>query len=169
MKFEDIEQYPYCNYILDIPLYDIDEGFERYFKQGLELQPDFQRNHVWSNTQRSAYVEHVLRGGGKQQLIVANKNDNSFVLLDGLQRLTTCFMFIRNQIPAFNTLYKDFEYSKNSGIRISMLCGIKFGILNLKTRLDILRWYKMLNAGGTVHSEDELNKVDILIQEELYK
>jgi len=168
LRSKDIEQYPSCGCTNNIPLESVPTVMADYIESGLILRPDFQRNHVWSNTQRSAYIEHVLRGGGRQQLIIANENADSFVLLDGLQRLTACYMFLNNEIPAFNTLYEDFEcLSSNSNRKFAVLTGITFGIIRLETRLEVLKWYKALNAGGTVHSKDELDKVDILIQEEL--
>lgn len=66
---------------------------------GLELNPNFQRGHVWTREQQIAYVEYRLRGGksgvdlyfncsfwfeGKR----GNTGYQAYVCVDGLQRIT---------------------------------------------------------------------------------
>lgn len=37
---------------------------------------------------------------------------------------------------------------------------------NLKTREEVLQWYIDFNAGGTVHSKEEIDRVKKLLEEE---
>ena len=159
----EIIEYPYCGYVIDISLEYVEESIQYYVKKrGLQLEPDFQRTHVWNNVQRSKFIEHVLRGGGKEKPIITNQNDREFVLVDGLQRITAIRMFLANKFRAFGYFYN--EYLPNS---ISPTIGIKFGILKLKTRAEILQWYIDINDGGVIHTDDEINKVREMLKIEL--
>lgn len=65
LDFKDIKQYTRqgnweVDYSVDNLVKQIDELVK---KEGLELNPDFQRGHCWTEKQQIAYVEHVLRGG----------------------------------------------------------------------------------------------------------
>lgn len=83
------------------------------------------------------------------------------VLVDGLQRLTAFIRFLNNEIPIFGTYYKDFDD------RPRMSNGmLKFNVNDLQTRAEVLRWYIEMNSGGVVHSEDEINRVKKLLEQE---
>ncbi|WP_433752302.1 DUF262 domain-containing protein [Paenibacillus amylolyticus] len=171
MKFKDIEPYIQCNnYSVDISLRSLESTIDDYIEEmGLELNPDFQRGHVWTERQQELYIEHLLREGVSGLDIYFNhtnwqntsgKGDGWFVCVDGLQRLTACLRFLKNQVEAFGYLYKDFED------KIPMLIRLSFHVNNLKTRKEVLEWYLQMNNGGTIHSQDELDRVAELLAAE---
>ena len=41
-----------------------------------------------------------------------------------------------------------------------------FNVNNLKTKAEVLVWYIEFNTGGTVHTEEEINKVKMLLENE---
>ena len=43
------------------------------------------------------------------------------------------------------------------------LMTMRFFVNDLKTRKEVLQWYVDLNAGGTVHTEAEIDKVRKLL------
>lgn len=63
MKFTDIPQF-----LTNRANYNVDVGFKYFSKtiqeyideQGLILNPDFQRGHVWTEEQQEKYIEYVL-------------------------------------------------------------------------------------------------------------
>ena len=134
---------------------------------GLELDPDFQRAHVWSRHQQIRYVEFILRGGQSGKELYFNHPNwmsgfvGEFVLVDGKQRIEAARRFLHNEIPAFGSLYK--EYTD----RLPFLTA-KFGINinDLRTRAEVLQWYIDLNDGGIVHTSAEIKKVRRLLEEE---
>ena len=138
--------------------------------QGLQLNPDFQRGHVWSEQQQIAWLEFFLRGGRTSRVIYFNRpslngivHENSYydyVCVDGLQRLTAIFRFVKNEIKVFGSYFKEFEDSP----RITQ--SIKLNVNDLKTRKEVLQWYVDMNTGGTPHTTDEINRVKILIERE---
>ena len=83
-------------------------------ESGLQLNPDFQRGHVWTPQQQSRFMEYTLRGGRSGQVIYFNQPGwhlsvaagayNDLICVDGLQRLTAIQRFMANEIPAFGQL-----------------------------------------------------------------
>ncbi|WP_335506067.1 DUF262 domain-containing protein [Bacillus sp. JJ722] len=176
MRFADIKPFIQAgSYEINIGLSFLERELADYEKDyGLELNPDFQRGHVWTEAQQIAYMEFLLRGGKTARVIYLNspvfgdrreKGDLSDTLLcvDGLQRLTACLHFVRNEIPVFGTYYKDYED------RPSITDGLLFNINGLKKRSEVLQWYIEFNSGGTIHTEDEINRVKRLLADEQVK
>lgn len=166
MKSNDIRQLPNL-YQVDIPLVHFKNYFYKQEKEkSLTIQPDFQKGFVWHEQQRINYVEYVLRGGGKEKLILANENEQGFVLVDGLQRLTTLNLFLDDKLRVFGCLYSEFEpLGGKAGLKFSITIGIKFGIAQLQTRKEVLQWYIDLNS-GTEHTQQEIDKVKYLLEQE---
>ena len=132
----------------------------------LQLNPDFQRGNVWTEQQQISYVEYILKGGTSARVIYFNQAgwmtnfEGDFVCVDGLQRITALLRFINNDLKVFGTYYKDFEDKLYD--RVDILININ----NLKTRKEVLQWYIEFNTGGTIHTEDEINKVKELLKKE---
>jgi hypothetical protein len=159
-----------ANYVIDVPWGYLKETLRGYSedKDAVQLNPDFQRGHVWSESQQVAFVEFKIKGGMSGSYIYFNhpgwmrSYKGDFVLVDGLQRLTAVLRFLDNEIPAFGVLFSEFEDKPN----YVGACSFRFAINNLQTRAEVLKWYLELNAGGTPHSERELNKVRRMIKDE---
>lgn len=171
MKFDLIPQYTRR------ATYRVDVGWgylEKYItnlitEDGLNIDPDFQRAHVWTKKQQIAYVEFKMRGGASGNDILTNAigwNGNlklgDFVLVDGKQRLEAVRKFMRNDLPVFgNNFLKDFEDKP----RITRL-SFSWHVNDLATRAETLRWYLEHNAGGTPHTKKELDRVRALLDKE---
>ena len=140
---------------------------EHVNEYGLEVNPDFQRGHVWDPDKQIAFVEFILRGGTGANILYLNapgwsRGDlGSYVLVDGLQRLTAALAFLRSEIPAFGYLRS--EYTGTMRLHSPRFRWI---INNLKTRADVLQWYLEMNTGGVVHTNSELDRVRALLEEE---
>lgn len=176
MKFADIKQFIHDgDYEVSVGLELLEKTLNDYEKDyGLELNPDFQRGHIWTEAQQIAYMEFLLRGGRTARVIYFNSPafgrggeygdlPDTLLCVDGLQRLTAGLRFIRNEIPVFGAYYKDYEDS------LGFHRGFRFNINGLKKRSEILEWYIQFNSGGTVHTEEEINRVKDLLEEELKK
>ena len=75
-----------------------------------------------------------------------------------MQRLTAICAFIDNEIPAFESYFKEFEDPR----RLNDIT-IKFNVNDLRTEQEVLQWYIDINSGGTPHSKSEIDKVKSLI------
>jgi len=140
---------------------------EHINKQGLELNPDFQRGNVWTEKQQISYIEFLLRHGNTGRDLYFNHPgwmtsfQGEFVCVDGLQRITSVMKFMDNKLPVFGGYYyKDIDKIPSFDI------ALRIHINDLKTRKEVLQWYLEFNSGGTVHTEEELNKVRKMIESE---
>lgn len=139
-------------------------------RDGLDINPDFQRGHVWNAAQRSAYVEFILRGGQTGKVVYLNWPSlvddpppgayNDFVLVDGKQRLEAWRRFYANEVSAFGLLARQFTG------HVRGHCGMRLNINTLRTRHEVLQWYVDFNSGGVVHSEEEIDRVRRMLAEE---
>ncbi len=81
--------------------------------------------------------------------------------LDGLQRLTTARMFLRDEVPIFGRRFSEIEG------RMRLHMSFKFVVNELARHADVLRWYLELNGGGTPHPPSELDRVRGLLAAEV--
>ena len=171
-RFQDIPAFTRDgNYRATVPWVSLEKTLAGYDQDGmLDLDPDFQRAHVWNEAQQIRYVEFRLRRGktGSDILFNAkgwNRGENHpIVLVDGKQRLQAVLRFLRNEIPAFGGFYNQYI----DGLRMTD-ANFVFVINDLETRAEVLQWYIDHNAGGIAHTEEEINKVKILLENEKNK
>lgn len=175
-KFSDIPQFTAVgDYEVFIPLIDLEDNLKRYDDgYGLELNPDFQRGHVWTKEQQIAWLEFFFRGGRTSRVIYFNcaefscgyaKNREQcdiegMICVDGLQRLTALRAFLNNEVPIFGTYYKDFEDEMRWSEH-----GVYFNVNSLQTRRELLTWYIEMNSGGTPHTTEEIERVKQMIEQ----
>ncbi|MBF8274961.1 MAG: hypothetical protein HW390_34 [Candidatus Brocadiaceae bacterium] len=57
----------------------------------LKLDPDFQRESVWSPKQKSELIESILMGIPLPLIYVKEDEKGVYIIVDGRQRLTTLF------------------------------------------------------------------------------
>jgi hypothetical protein len=169
-RFRDIPQrMPWGNYKIDVDWLYLKTWIEDAKDKRIEgydydFDPDFQRGHVWTRKQQIDWVEFALSGGMSGRTLLFNHPSymgnyrGTLVLVDGKQRLTATLAFLDNKIPAFGTLYKDFEDSLR---RVDARYEVR--INNLQTREELLTWYIQLNSGGTPHTQKEIDKVRELL------
>jgi hypothetical protein len=172
-KFRDIPQFVrHGSYEVDVSPESLISTINDFVEQGLDLDPDFQRGHVWSDKQRVAFVEFFLRGGKTGRVIYLNnpnwhfnneKGYNDFVIVDGKQRVEAFRKFINNEIKAFGSYYREYTDS------IRLVNTMKINVNDLRTRADVLQWYIDFNAGGVVHSDKEISRVRRLLKKETSK
>src|SRR5271156_3976887 len=104
------------SYAVDITWRDADEYIAKQVAKSpyLDIDPDFQRAHVWTEAQQIAFVEYGLRGGRSGMTIHLNcvgwmgSFKGPFVLVDGKQRVNAVLRFLRSELPAFGVLYKNY-------------------------------------------------------------
>lgn len=168
MKFREIPQFTQKG------SYQVNMGLEFLMKtiedweqnDNLQLNPDFQRGHVWTEEQQIKFIEFLLRGGDSGRVLYFNQPGwmydftGEFVCVDGLQRITAIKKFISNEIPAFGTYYNEYEDNLDD-VNINMIVNIN----NLKTRKEVLQWYLEMNDGGTPHSKEEIDRVKMMLEE----
>ncbi|MBO5389189.1 MAG: DUF262 domain-containing protein [Lachnospiraceae bacterium] len=169
MKFSELPQLTRTSSnIIDCELDLFVQRITEEIEEGLVLNPDFQRGHIWTEEQQVAFIEYFLMGGDIG-IIWFNApdwpsvyHDGNYVCVDGLQRITAFQKFYNNEIRAFGYYYKDFEEKRPRH-------WIKYSVNNLKTRQEVLQWYLEINSGGTPHSKEEIDRVKELLRKEKEK
>ncbi|MCF5381984.1 DUF262 domain-containing protein [Pseudomonas syringae] len=139
---------------------------------GIELNPDFQRGHVWTAEQQVLFVENCLRGvvasnGFLLQFNCASWSDNShpsdlppgIQCVDGLQRYTAINRFVDGEIKPFGCHVDEFKGTQFHPSKTHM----KVAIHDFTSRADLLFHYLSINTGGTVHSAEEIARVRVLL------
>ena len=66
----------------------------------LNLQPDYQRRFVWDKKTMSKFIESLLLSIPIPTIFLAENNDDTFEVIDGQQRLTTVFAFMKSKLVA---------------------------------------------------------------------
>jgi uncharacterized protein with ParB-like and HNH nuclease domain len=73
----------------------IDLVLERIKYQEIDLAPDFQRNdNIWNNTAQSRLIESILIRIPLPAFYIDATNDDKWLIIDGLQRLTAIKKFV---------------------------------------------------------------------------
>ena len=134
----------------------------------LDINPPFQRGHVWTDNQKVRYVEFILQGGQSGRDIYTNSpgwsegatgdENNPYILVDGKQRLDAVLGYLNNEFPIFGG-----NYHRDYSGRINSSVGLRWHVNELRTYREVLQWYVDLNAGGVVHSDSEIARVRELI------
>ena len=167
MKFKDLPKFTRVgHYNVNVNWKYFTDAIERYVKEyKLEMNPDFQRGNVWTEKQQIAFAEYMLKGGTQARTIYFNHPgwmtsfEGPMYLVDGLQRVTAALKFLRNEIKVFGEYYyKDFEDNISNDIDFII------NINNLRTRKEVLQWYIDFNTGGTVHTDEEIERVRELLK-----
>jgi len=163
---------PTGNYKVNSMLEYLKGTIDRYKENyGLDLDPDFQRGHVWSLEQRISYVEFILQDGESNPIFfncpnwMNGKKEGNMVIVDGKQRLTSLLMFLNNEFTVFKNLDDD-----NIGYYADEFNVIPndviFIINDLPTRKQTLEWYLQMNKGNIAHTSEEIEKVEKLLRAE---
>lgn len=166
MTFDEIPQFTKqgswrANVDIETLVRRIDIWVKEY---GLQLNPDSQRGHVWTEAQQSAFAEFILRGGMTGRDLYFNQPgwmadfSGEFVCVDGLQRITALQRFANNELKAFGQSFREFGGRLNQLNHYMTAHGN-----NLQTRREVLQWYIEMNAGGTPHSKAEIDRVKSMI------
>lgn len=169
-RFRDIPKFERPAYQCDQPWQDLERWIERHASISgsyMDMDPPYQRDHVWTEEQQVAFVEFCLRGGESGRDIYFNcstwgtKYNTPVEIVDGKQRLTAVRLFMNDEIPAFGHTLSQYED------RLPQLsASFRVHVHKLQTRAAVIRWYIDLNYAGTPHSDEELERVRLLLEEE---
>jgi hypothetical protein len=114
------------------------------------ISPDFQRLFRWDDARKTRFIESILLGIPIPAIFVIENADDTWVLLDGLQRVSTLLSFFGILKTADNQLdTKKNNWTLGEGDFIKSMAGKKKDDLPLRLqraikiticRVEILRW-----------------------------
>ncbi len=73
----------------------IHDLWDKYVKEELVLEPDFQRQYVWDLTRASLYLESLILKLPTPPVFLAEEKNDKLMVIDGHQRLETIFRFMQ--------------------------------------------------------------------------
>lgn len=165
---ENKEEYPNLSIKIEQAQYSIFELKRRYDKKRICIDPDFQRNSVWSLKQKSELIESVIMGIPLPLIYLAENEDGKLVVVDGRQRLTTFFEFLDNKfklrdlkiLPQINGMnLEELDKSKLYSRYVTMIEDTQLVVQIIKyptkdrVRFDI---FDRVNRGGTPLNKQEM-------------
>jgi Protein of unknown function DUF262 len=71
----------------------VGELINLYRDREMDIHPEFQRLYRWTRLQKSRFIESILLGIPIPSIFVAQQEDGTWDVVDGLQRLSTIFEF----------------------------------------------------------------------------
>lgn len=142
----------------------------------VELNPDFQRGHVWSEDQQTKFIEGMLKNTVSESSLTIHFNNpyyrgdqpkntdlpNGFQCIDGLQRLTAILKYLDGKVYPFGY---DISFFNSQYKYSSSYLHIYMAIYAYEKKKDLLEHYLAINEGGTVPTDKELNRVKGMINE----
>jgi uncharacterized protein YuzB (UPF0349 family) len=142
----------------------IGEINEMYEDESFEMNPDWQRDHVWSTDDRSTLISCIRHEGFPiPEMCFWKRPDGALVVVDGKQRCTSIFDFI-----ADNICYKDadgekvwfsgLEEDEKTDFLSTMFSALVFGPEN--TEDDVISYYKVRNSSSKALVAGELLRAD---------
>lgn len=167
MKFNQIPEFPRANYTVTVHLKNLKFHLEswNYPDQPLIMEPEWQRGRIWTEQQKTSYMEYFLMGGRTGRDVYFNcsswqtlKEPTPIYCLDGLQRINAALDFLDDKVPVFGLKFSEFEGPLPNG-KFEM----SFHMLNLQTKHDLLNTYINFNSGGTPHSPEEISRIKTIL------
>ncbi|MEU5524195.1 DUF262 domain-containing protein [Streptomyces sp. NPDC047860] len=148
----------------------IDLVLQRLKRGLIDLQPDFQhRSGIWNDTAQSRLIESLLLRIALPTLYVAEEADESWSVVDGVQRLTSIVRFVKPEAAGLKPLrLENLEYlTRYDGARFDDLPGrMQTHILESELSVLLIRKgtpeearfniFARINTGGLPLSQQEL-------------
>ena len=141
----------------------IRELFSQEQEGELQLQPEFQRFYVFDDAKASRLVESVLMGVPLPLVYLAEESDATYSVIDGQQRLTSFFRFLRND---FRLSHLTILCEQNSKYFRDLPADLQRGIRNSAIRCIIVKResdpdikfeiFERLNTGSVKLNDQEL-------------
>lgn len=72
----------------------IGELINLYRDEELDIHPEFQRVFRWSDYQKTKLIESIMLNIPIPQIFVSQREDGTWDVIDGVQRLSTIFQFV---------------------------------------------------------------------------
>lgn len=151
----------------EVPIEKCDRSLaelKRWKDEGdLIIDPEWQRNYVWTRRQASKLIESFLLSIPVPVIYLARTHDGQYEVIDGLQRLTSAFDFLDNKFRLTDLgirkdlngkRFRDIDRPGQNKLKNSVLRSFE---LPSDTDSDIhFVVFERLNTGGTKLNEMEI-------------
>ena len=162
---------PRTMYSIDCPMLSIEKHLEQF---NVNLDPKYQRDYVWTTEQQEKFVGALIEYPRSIPNFVfnfttigSNYLSGNSEIVDGKQRINSCLKWKRGEISALCPCGDKVEFNSLNEVEeriLGIATTMKWIFINLPP-VDVMKYYIRLNSGGTVHSNEELDRVRKLIRE----
>lgn len=143
--------------------FSVFEYLRQLDKGKIKIQPDFQRNQVWSREQQSKFIESIILNFPLPPIYLNETTESTYIVIDGLQRSTALKQFYKNEfalkgieaVPKYNgSKFDDLPESLQSKFEDKKLTVF---ILKPSTPMVVIYdLFNRINTGGTQLNRQEV-------------
>jgi len=166
-RYEGGGIYPYDPAYSDIEISDTPFSIFEYLRQldkgKIIIQPDFQRNQVWKNVQKSKFIESILLNFPLPPIYLNETKESTFIVIDGLQRSITLKDFYNGKLvlEGLEALpkYNGYSFEELPETLQSKFENKKLTVFVLKPSTPMVVIYDLfnrINTGGTQLNRQEV-------------
>lgn len=136
------------------------------------LVPKIQRRFVWTKQVASRFIETILFGLPVPSIFLSSNEDGRYLIVDGLQRLTTINAFIKGVYPANGSMFKlsstvNEKWANKTFAQLSVSDQRRFKITTLHSIIfqqnepkhddtSLFQIFERINTGGVRLSPQEI-------------
>jgi uncharacterized protein with ParB-like and HNH nuclease domain len=137
---------------------------QKFIDRGdLDISPDFQRNFVWEHKRKSRLIESLMLRIPLPMFYLSQDKEGVFQVVDGLQRLTTIYSFVKNGFVLKDLEYlkecegKTFENLEPKYQRRIEYTQFNFNVIDSSTPIAVkFELFKRVNQGGKSLNSQEI-------------
>lgn len=126
-------------------------------KESINLNPDYQRNYIWSPNDQKYLVDTIIKGYPLPSFFVYLDKNGKYEMVDGQQRSKTLYRFVKGQISSSKLTgvksFKDFDSNKILSYRLPFIV-----IENLESTDNLRDFYVLINKKGVHLNVPEVHK-----------
>lgn len=151
---------------------DLSKMYRKYAEEEIDLNPEYQRELVWTDKQKQDYILAILKQRAKITPVIIEKLTEQgtvlYEILDGKQRLTALFDYIDNKYPlqtgeCFKDLSaKDMNVITHTRVSYTRITSYKEYDVPLDFKL---AYFLEINALGTKITDEHIEKIENKLRE----
>lgn len=151
---------------------DLSKMYRKYAEEEIDLNPEYQRELVWTDKQKQDYILAILKQRAKITPVIIEKLTEQgtvlYEILDGKQRLTALFDYIDNKYPLKSGEYfkdlsaKDMNVITQTRVSYTRITSYKECDVPLDFKL---AYFLEINALGTKITDEHIEKIENKLKE----
>lgn len=151
---------------------DLSKMYRKYAEEEIDLNPEYQRELVWTDKQKQDYILAILKQRAKITPVIIEKLTEQgtvlYEILDGKQRLTALFDYIDNKYPLQTGEYfkdlsaKDMNAITQTRVSYTRITSYKECDVPLDFKL---AYFLEINALGTKITDEHIEKIENKLKE----
>ena len=147
------------NFDINFDRLNIEKCFQNHYSV-----PDYQREYVWTEEDKVKLVDSIFRNIdiGKFVFVHNSYHDEYlYQILDGKQRIRAILVFYENRFPYRGKFFNDLSVRDQN-----WFCDKTIAVAEVEraSKQDLLRYFIILNTAGKTMSEEHIQRVKELAE-----